>query len=93
MVKKYLETSKDGLYTINIDKAINDSVNEEKIKKLKPKKQDFKVYDAEVARAMELESVLDKKVAMKLLELQPKKQDFKVLLMLRLQEQWRLSQC
>ena len=61
--EKYLETSKDGLYTINIDKAINDSVNEEKLRAEAEETRLQGVIDAEIARAMEAESVLDKKVS------------------------------
>ena len=61
--EKYLETSKDGLYTINIDKAINDSVNEEKLRAEAEETRLQGVIDAEIARAMDAESVLDKKVS------------------------------
>ena len=60
--EKYLETSKDGLYTINIDEAINDSVNEEKLRAEAEEARLQGAIDAEVARAMDAESVLDKKV-------------------------------
>ena len=59
--EKYLETSKDGIYTINIDKAINDSVNEEKLRAEAEETRLQGAIDAEVARAMDVESVLDKK--------------------------------
>ena len=60
--EKYLETSKDGLSTINIDKAINDSVNDEKLRAEAEEVRLEGLINAEVNRAMEAESVLDKKI-------------------------------
>lgn len=61
--EKYLETSKDGLSTINIDKAINDSVNDEKLRAEAEEARLEGLINAEVNRAMDAESVLDKKVS------------------------------
>lgn len=75
--EKYLETSKDGLYTINIDEAINiETIRAKEVESVLDKKIEDEivrataeetrlqsVIDAEVARAMEAESVLDKKVS------------------------------
>ena len=60
--EKYLETSKDGLYTINIDEAINDSVNEEKLRAEAEEAKLEAAINTEVARAMEVESVVTKKI-------------------------------
>ena len=75
--EKYLETSKDGLYTINIDEAINietirakeaESVLDKKIEDeiVRATAEETRlqgVIDAEIARAKDAESVLDKKVS------------------------------
>lgn len=57
--EKYLETSKDGLYTINIDEAINiETIRAKEVESVLDKK-----IDDEIVRAKDAESVLDKKVS------------------------------